>query len=211
LLPTPGGTLRLTPWRGIVVPGFSADDADERLRMLAQAGFVTRAGSPWYGLGACTGLPGCAKSRSDVRSEAEAAARTGVRVPATAPADDERRDADGRRLPADGSWHSAHGMRLPVYWSGCERRCGHPHGDWIDVLATGAAPQGGRVDAVVDAPYGDRIGGIPTDDPPRGDRVDAVPAGDAPHRYRVAIRHVPAGVPTPAPLPVVPPTRASAQ
>ncbi|WP_370416789.1 cobalamin biosynthesis protein CobG [Streptomyces fradiae] len=27
---------------------------------------------------------------------------------------------------------------LPVHFSGCERRCGHPHGTWVDVLATGA-------------------------------------------------------------------------
>ncbi|SCE34982.1 precorrin-3B synthase [Streptomyces sp. DpondAA-D4] len=40
--------------------------------------------------------------------------------------------------------------RLPVYWSGCERRCGHPHGEWIDVVA---APGGGhRVSRV----HGDR-------------------------------------------------------
>ncbi|MFI8517589.1 cobalamin biosynthesis protein CobG [Streptomyces sp. NPDC085481] len=26
---------------------------------------------------------------------------------------------------------------LPVHFSGCERRCGHPHGAWVDVLATG--------------------------------------------------------------------------
>lgn len=32
--------------------------------------------------------------------------------------------------------------RLPVYWSGCERRCGHPHGEWIDVVAT---PGGHRI------------------------------------------------------------------
>ncbi|MFD0569017.1 cobalamin biosynthesis protein CobG [Kitasatospora gansuensis] len=31
---------------------------------------------------------------------------------------------------------------LPVHWSGCERRCGHPAGEWVDVLATG---QGYRV------------------------------------------------------------------
>ncbi|NEA20276.1 cobalamin biosynthesis protein CobG, partial [Streptomyces halstedii] len=40
--------------------------------------------------------------------------------------------------------------RLPVYWSGCERRCGHPHGEWIDVVA---APDGGhRISRV----HGDR-------------------------------------------------------
>ncbi|MFF0434915.1 cobalamin biosynthesis protein CobG [Streptomyces sp. NPDC004327] len=26
---------------------------------------------------------------------------------------------------------------LPVHFAGCERRCGHPHGTWIDVVATG--------------------------------------------------------------------------
>ncbi|MFJ3161681.1 cobalamin biosynthesis protein CobG [Streptomyces kanasensis] len=26
---------------------------------------------------------------------------------------------------------------LPVHWSGCARRCGHPQGDWVDALATG--------------------------------------------------------------------------
>ncbi|UUS32094.1 cobalamin biosynthesis protein CobG [Streptomyces changanensis] len=25
---------------------------------------------------------------------------------------------------------------LPVHWSGCARRCGHPQGDWVDALAT---------------------------------------------------------------------------
>ncbi|MFF4246162.1 precorrin-3B synthase [Streptomyces sp. NPDC001822] len=35
--------------------------------------------------------------------------------------------------------------RLPVYWSGCERRCGHPRGEWIDVVAT---PDGHRISHV---------------------------------------------------------------
>ncbi|MFE7751200.1 cobalamin biosynthesis protein CobG [Streptomyces sp. NPDC057428] len=50
--------------------------------------------------------------------------------------------------------------RLPVYWSGCERRCGHPHGEWIDVVAT---PDGHRISHV----RGDRAGGPVTvrDDP----------------------------------------------
>ncbi|MEU8757644.1 cobalamin biosynthesis protein CobG [Streptomyces sp. NPDC048659] len=30
----------------------------------------------------------------------------------------------------------APGGALPVHYSGCERRCGHPHGAWVDVLAT---------------------------------------------------------------------------
>ncbi|MGW1882703.1 cobalamin biosynthesis protein CobG [Streptomyces sp. NPDC001970] len=100
LLPAPGGEVRLTPWRGVVVPGFAdRDAADARLAALARAGFITAPHSAWYG--ACTGRPGCAKSLSDVRADA------------------------------------APGGGLPVYWSGCERRCGRPHGAYVDVVATG--------------------------------------------------------------------------
>ncbi|MGW1296871.1 cobalamin biosynthesis protein CobG [Streptomyces sp. NPDC002533] len=101
-----GGELRLTPWRGIVVPGPFArpDDAVAALDALAAAGLITAPDSPWTGVGACIGHPGCAKSLSDVRAEAGAAVG-----------------------PVG---------RLPVYWSGCERRCGHPHGEWIDVVVT---------------------------------------------------------------------------
>ncbi len=103
LLPAPGGEIRVTPWRGFVVPGFADEAAArERLRALADAGFLTDPRSPWLGVGACTGRPGCAKSLADVRADA---------------------------VPGAGG--------LPVHWSGCERRCGHPRGDWVDVLATG--------------------------------------------------------------------------
>jgi precorrin-3B synthase len=37
--------------------------------------------------------------------------------------------ADARRTPAPPS-------DIPTHWSGCERRCGHPHGEYRDVLAT---------------------------------------------------------------------------
>ncbi|MEU6084328.1 precorrin-3B synthase [Streptomyces sp. NPDC047108] len=100
------GELRLTPWRGAVVPGLVRDAAALRLDALRSAGLVTDSRSNWIGVGACTGRPGCAKSLADVRADAEAALR-----------------------PAPGG--------LPVYWSGCERRCGHPRGEWVDVLATG--------------------------------------------------------------------------
>ncbi|MEE1740197.1 precorrin-3B synthase [Streptomyces sp. BE147] len=98
------GELRLTPWRGVVVPGLPSRDAPQALRTLADAGLITGPDSPWTGVGACIGHPGCAKSLADVRAEAGAAVG-----------------------PLG---------RLPVYWSGCERRCGHPHGEWIDVVAT---------------------------------------------------------------------------
>ncbi|GAA2298793.1 precorrin-3B synthase [Streptomyces caniferus] len=111
------GALRLTPWRGIVLPGLSAAAAPGRLAELGAAGLITDPASPWHRLGACTGRPGCAKSRTDVRADATAAVAAGTAVPGDAPAGP---------------------PGLPVYWSGCERRCGHPHGTWVDVLATTA-------------------------------------------------------------------------
>ncbi|NEE17953.1 cobalamin biosynthesis protein CobG, partial [Streptomyces sp. SID7499] len=146
-----GNELRLTPWRGIVIPGpfgptgltglagptgpagpsaqsgpsaqpgqsgqsaYSgpSEGAADALGVLAAAGLITGPDSPWTGVGACIGHPGCAKSLSDVRAEAGAAVG-----------------------PVG---------RLPVYWSGCERRCGHPHGEWIDVVVT---PEGHRISHV---------------------------------------------------------------
>ncbi|MFF9351966.1 precorrin-3B synthase [Streptomyces sp. NPDC014734] len=99
--------LRLTPWRGIVVPvpGASTDRLTDGLARLTATGLVGDPASPWPRVGACIGRPGCAKSHADVRLDAarglEAAGRSG----------------------------------LPLYWSGCERRCGHPRGDRIDVVA----------------------------------------------------------------------------
>ncbi len=95
-------SVRLTPWRGVVVPGAGP----EWLPRLAEAGFRTESGGPWEGVTACTGLPGCGKALADVRAQAARAIAA---------------------VPAEG---------LPVHWSGCERRCGHPAGRWVDVLAT---------------------------------------------------------------------------
>ncbi|RKT11813.1 precorrin-3B synthase [Streptomyces sp. 1114.5] len=110
LIAASAGELRLTPWRGAVLPGAPAD----RLPALAEAGFRTEPGTPWERATACTGLPGCAKSPADVRSDAARALDAG-------------HGSVGGGLPA----------MLPVHWSGCERRCGHPAGRWVDVLATG--------------------------------------------------------------------------
>ncbi|MFB6838042.1 cobalamin biosynthesis protein CobG [Streptomyces sp. NPDC056361] len=81
--------------------------AADRLADLAAHGLITRPHAPGAGVTACTGRPGCAKSLADVRADA-AAERPG---PAAA-------------------------AGLPAHYSGCERRCGHPHGTWIDVVAT---------------------------------------------------------------------------
>lgn len=124
------GALRLTPWRGIVLPGLPAAAAAARLAEASAAGLVTDPSSPWHRLGACTGRPGCAKSLTDVRADAADAVAAGARTP------------DGGPVAGAGG--------APVHWSGCERRCGHPHGTWVDVLAT---PDGYQISVVrPDAP-----------------------------------------------------------
>ncbi|MFB6708700.1 cobalamin biosynthesis protein CobG [Streptomyces sp. NPDC056333] len=112
-----GGEVRLTPWRSVVVTGVARDAAAARLAEWGAAGLVVGPDSAWTGVGACIGRPGCAKSLADVRGDAEAAVT--ARDPGIA--------------------------RLPVYWSGCERRCGHPKGSWVDVVAV---PGGHQVSLV---------------------------------------------------------------
>ncbi|MFE4367464.1 precorrin-3B synthase [Streptomyces sp. NPDC056835] len=114
LAATANGPLRVTPWRGVIVPGVAPAAAGGVLDRLRTAGLITDPGSPWYGVGACTGRPGCAKALADVRSDATAAVSHAV---------------------AHAVSHGSGG--LPVHWSGCARRCGHPRGRWVDVVATG--------------------------------------------------------------------------
>jgi precorrin-3B synthase len=97
------GELRITPWRSVLLPGLSADPSER----LEEVGLVTQADSPWNGVTACAGQPGCAKALADVRADAR---RVTPRLP-------------------------RHGR--PVHWSGCERRCGKPAGEFVDVLAIG--------------------------------------------------------------------------
>lgn len=94
--------VRVTPWRSLVLVA----PADQGAR-LEEVGLVTKADSPWNGVTACAGQPGCAKALADVRAEA-------WRVTP--------------RLPRHGR---------PMHWSGCERRCGKPSGEFVDVLALG--------------------------------------------------------------------------
>jgi precorrin-3B synthase len=96
--------VRITPWRSVVLPGLDHDPSAR----LDEVGLVTKADSPWNGVTACAGQPGCAKALADVRADA-------WRVTP--------------RLPRHGQ---------PVHWSGCERRCGKPAGEFVDVLATGS-------------------------------------------------------------------------
>ncbi|MGN9913033.1 precorrin-3B synthase [Phytohabitans sp. LJ34] len=93
----------VTPWRGVVVP----DLPDEGfLATLGEAGFATDPDSPWVGVTACVGSPGCARAHADVRADAI----------------------------THHSGHPSHG--LPVHWVGCERACGSPAGEHLRLEAT---------------------------------------------------------------------------
>ncbi|GHE12098.1 precorrin-3B synthase [Klenkia taihuensis] len=102
-----GSEVQLTPWRSVAVPDLPDEYVDDVATALHSAGLVFDAASPWAQVTACAGLPGCAKSRADVRADAARAVATGT-------------------LPVPG----------PQHWAGCERRCGRPAGS-VDVLATG--------------------------------------------------------------------------
>jgi precorrin-3B synthase len=67
--------LVVTPWRGIVVADVPPEAAPAWADRLAAAGLAVAPGSPWSGVTACAGRPGCAKSLADVRADAAAAAR----------------------------------------------------------------------------------------------------------------------------------------
>ena len=103
-----GPELQVTPWRSVAVPDLGPGAAEGLAARLRRAGLVLDPADPWLRVTACTGLPGCARSLADVRSDAAAALATG-------------------RLPADGARQ---------HWAGCERRCGRPRGEVVDVVAT---------------------------------------------------------------------------
>lgn len=96
----------VTPWRTVVVPDVRVEEAGHVERLLSGAGLGTDPASPWAGVTACAGRPGCAKALADVRADARAAVLGGP------------------------------GHALPVHWVGCERRCGAPRERHVEMLAT---------------------------------------------------------------------------
>ncbi len=102
------GTVRITPWRSVVVPGLVADD-----NRLTEAGLVTDPASAWVGMTGCAGRPGCAKALADVRADA---ARTLPLLPPGRPVHwsgcDRRcgRPADAVDVVATGNGYAVDGM-----------------------------------------------------------------------------------------------------
>jgi precorrin-3B synthase len=108
------GIITITPWRSVVLGDLESAAADDCVRAFVGAGLIIDPESAWLGVSACAGRPGCAKAQADVRADATAVvagAKAGTR--------------DSRSLP--------------VYWAGCERRCGKPAEAAIEVLAAGGS------------------------------------------------------------------------
>ncbi|WP_326638541.1 precorrin-3B synthase [Streptosporangium sp. NBC_01755] len=146
-----GGEVRVTPWRTIVVPDLPSPEVDGRRATLTAAGLVGDPASPWLGLTACAGRPGCAKALADVHADVHAGVHADVHtyIHADIHAGVHPNAGDtGSEAGADGpdDVHPSRGLTraLPVHWSGCERRCGRPRGRVVDVVATG---DGYRVEA----------------------------------------------------------------
>ncbi|MFI0482797.1 precorrin-3B synthase [Actinomadura sp. 9N215] len=101
--------VRITPWRSVVVRDLTRAGARQLAGRLGAAGFATDPDSPWVGVSACTGSPGCAKSQGDVQGEARRWVDALDRAPETR-----------------------------VHWTGCDRRCGMPRGTVVLKTASGA-------------------------------------------------------------------------
>lgn len=99
----------VTPWRSIIIADLDEWAAEQVVRVLAPMGLIFDSESPWLRISACTGKPGCDKSRADVRADVTDA-------------------VENDELPTAGRQH----------WVGCDRKCGRPRGDVTDVVATDA-------------------------------------------------------------------------
>lgn len=100
--------VRVTPWRTVVLPGAARSGLDwpAAAETLAEAGLVTDATSGWQRVTACIGLPECARSTLDTRA---VAAEVAERLTGT--------------------------TGPTVYLGGCERGCGAP--GWEHIELTG--------------------------------------------------------------------------
>jgi precorrin-3B synthase len=66
------GTLRVTPWRTLLLPGV------EDMASAAALGLIVEPGDPRLSIAACTGAPGCASAFIDTRAAAAQAAAAGL-------------------------------------------------------------------------------------------------------------------------------------
>ncbi len=103
------GTLRFTPWQGLLLPNLAPHAAPRVTEGLAQLGFLCSADQALARMIACTGSSGCAKAQADTKADALHLAT----------------------LLQD------HGQGLDVHLSGCPRTCAAAHIAPVTLLAVG--------------------------------------------------------------------------
>ncbi|WP_409373293.1 precorrin-3B synthase [Pseudomonas baltica] len=70
------GTLRITPWQGLLLPAIASADAASVQRSLAALGWLVDPAQPLAALIACTGSSGCARGLADTKADAQLLAAT---------------------------------------------------------------------------------------------------------------------------------------
>ncbi|WP_410021914.1 MULTISPECIES: precorrin-3B synthase [unclassified Pseudomonas] len=101
------GTLRFTPWQGLLLPNLTVDDAVRVTEGLARLGFLCSADQALTRMIACTGSSGCAKAHADTKADARHLAAL---------------------LQGEGEGHDVH-------LSGCPRTCAAAHTAAVTLLA----------------------------------------------------------------------------
>jgi ferredoxin-nitrite reductase len=104
------GSLRLTPWRSLMLTDVAESDLSRVQQQVEELGLSTTKTSIWGGLIACSGTTGCASSLTDTQTDAMAIAN----------------GLNQLDLP------------LTIHFSGCPKSCAH-HGS-SDITLVGAAP-----------------------------------------------------------------------
>jgi precorrin-3B synthase len=89
------GTLRFTPWQGLILPRVAAAEAANLLRELSALGLTTEAVAPFAQMIACTGSAGCGSALAATQSDGAALA----------------------------DLLAARNMAFPVHLSGCGKSC----------------------------------------------------------------------------------------
>lgn len=103
------GSLRLTPWQGLLIPNVQIHEADNVLAALTQVGLLTNRAAPLPNLIACTGSAGCARGLADTKHDALVLA----------------------------ACLQQHDARPQVHLSGCSRSCAAAHVAPYTLLAVG--------------------------------------------------------------------------
>jgi ferredoxin-nitrite reductase len=123
------GSLRLSPWRNLLLPDLA--DADLPAVQQALAQFDLSSHSIWGGLIACSGTIGCASSATDTQADAQALARLLEQT-----------------LTLD--------QPIAIHFSGCPKSCAH-HGSSDLTLIGIAIEREGELLAGYDLYVGDRL------------------------------------------------------